>query len=67
MAVVVVGAFIGAIVGFVLIYAAVRMGVTDALRSTVNPALLIQEPEDHFRLDEGDDASEQSASSLRDR
>jgi hypothetical protein len=44
----------GALVTVVLVYSAVRMAVTDALRNTLDPSLLTPEPESKFRLDEGD-------------
>ena len=55
MAGAVVGIFLGAVVSFVLIYAAVRMAVVDAIRKTVRPDFLLP-PDyvDNFRLDEGD-------------
>ena len=58
MAVVVVGGFLGTVVWFALTYAAVRMGVTDAIRKTVRPDVLVP-PDyvDNFQLDAGDDES----------
>lgn len=55
MAAVVVGAFLGAVVGFVIMYAVIRMAVSDAIRATVKPEFLLQEPEDDFELDAGDE------------
>jgi hypothetical protein len=61
---VVIGAFIGAMLLFWLIYAAVRMAVTDAMRRTLDPSVLAAEPQSDFRLDEGDDFEGTAASTL---
>ena len=55
MALLVVGGVVGAILLFWLVYAAVRMAVSDALRRTLDPSLMTAEPASAFRLDEGDE------------
>ena len=55
MALLIVGGVVAATLLFCLVYGAVRMAVSDALRQTLDPSLLTAEPESTFRLDEGDE------------